>query len=357
MVTITDVAALAGVSRQTVSRVLNAEPTVAPATRGRVDDAIVRLNYRPSAAARALATRRSRTIGLISTGAPLYGPSSTMLGVNEAARAAGYRVSIASLTTGDRDGISDAVDALLQQNVEALVLIAADFTAVDAVRGLDAGVPLVTAESSGRPGLHSVSIDQFAGARLVTRHLIELGHRRILHLAGPTGSVDASERARGWRAELESAGLPVIEPEVGDWFPASGHGIGSSLARGALRGPDAATAVFSSNDQMALGLLHALSDAGLRVPTDVSIAGFDDVPEAEHFLPPLTTVRQDFSDLGARMMATVLDVLRGHPPAEPVHTSPTLVVRASTAAPPALLRYGTVSVGVDSAPWHGTSMT
>lgn len=333
MATITDVAQLAGVSRQTVSRVLNAEATVAEPTRLRVDAAIARLNYRPSAAARALASRRSRTIGLIITGAPLYGPTRTMLGVNEAARAAGYRVSIASLSSDDPDTIADAIEALLRQDVEALVLIAADFTALDAVRGLDPAVPLVTAESSGQPGLRSVSIDQFAGARLVTRHLIELGHRSILHVAGPAASVDASERARGWRAELASAGLAAAAPLVGDWLPSSGYAIGAVLASGLHGRTDAATAVFSSNDQMALGLLHAFADAGVRVPEEVSVAGFDDVPEAEHFLPPLTTVRQDFADLGARMMATVLDVLRGHPPTEPVHTRPILVRRASTAPP------------------------
>lgn len=330
MANITDVARLAGVSHQTVSRVLNDEATVRPVTRARVDAAIRQLNYRPSSAARALVTRKSNAIGLITTGAPLYGPSSTMLAFNEAARAAGYQVTIASMAAIDRTAMVSAIDVLLGQRVEALVLIVADVAAFDAISGLEIEVPLVTAESSGRPGFVSVSIDQFAGARLAVRHLIDLGHREILHVAGPTWSVDAAERERGWRTELASAGLRVSPPLTGDWLPDSGYAIGAQLAGGGAVGPGAATAIFSGNDQMAIGLLHGLADGGVEVPGEVSIVGFDDTPESAHFTPPLTTVRQDFADLGVRMMSTLLSVLDGSPPEEAVHTSPTLVVRGST---------------------------
>jgi DNA-binding LacI/PurR family transcriptional regulator len=332
MANITDVAKLAGVSHQTVSRVLN-DISVRPATRARVDAAIRELNYRPSSAARALVTRKSNAIGLIATGAPLYGPSSTMLAFNEAARAAGYQVTIASMTSVDREAMVSTVEVLLGQRVEALVLIVADVAAFDAIAGLDIDVPLVTAESSGREGFLSVSIDQFAGARLAVRHLVGLGHRSILHVKGPDWSVDAAERERGWRVELESSGLPVAPPLEGTWLAASGYAIGTELTRTGAVGGAGATAIFSANDQMAIGLLHALSDAGLRVPGDVSVVGFDDIPESEHFSPPLTTVRQDFADLGARMMETLLQVLDGRPPLEPVHTTPELVVRSSTGAP------------------------
>ena len=328
MANITDVAALAGVSRQTVSRVLNDEQTVTASTRARVKDAIRELRYRPSAAARALVTRKTRTIGLVTTGAPLYGPSSTMLAFNEAARRAGYRVAIASMSAVDPGDITDAIEGLLGQNVEALVLIAAEYAALEAISGLDIPVPLVTAESSGRAGLHSVSIDQFEGARMMTEHLIGLGHRGILHLAGPTGSVDASERVLGWRAALETHGIAASDPLIGDWMPGSGYAAGEALVDGGRLGAEI-TAVFSSNDQMALGLLSAFHDRGIGVPAEISVVGFDDIPEAAYLSPPLTTVRQDFVNLGSRMMDAVLAVLGSGAVDDPLHVTPELVLRSS----------------------------
>ena len=180
-----DVARLAGVSHQTVSRVLNDLPNVRPATRVRVEDAIKQLRYRPSTAARSLVTRRSRTIGLITTGNPDYGPSSILLGFTEAARNARYLVSISSMLETDVTSMRAAVELLLSQNVEAVVLIAAHRGALEAIQGIDLGVPLIAVESSGRSGFHSVSIDQFRGAYDATNHLIALGHTTIAHVAGP----------------------------------------------------------------------------------------------------------------------------------------------------------------------------
>jgi DNA-binding LacI/PurR family transcriptional regulator len=327
---IDDVARLAGVSHQTVSRVLNEEGTVRPVTRAKVERAIAKLNYRPSSVARALATRKSRMIGLISTGAPLYGPSSTALGFNEAAREAGYQVSSASMSVADRSAIVAAVDLLLRQNVEAIVLIAAEFSVLEVIRSIDLGVPLVTAESTGQAELHSVSIDQYRGERQATAHLADLGHRDILHLAGPLGSPDAAERRRGWNDELASRGLPAAEPLVGTWFSESGYELGAELAARWRSAGSPFTAVVSANDQMALGLYHAFADAGIRVPDDVSIVGFDDIPEAAHFSPTLTTVRQDFDMLGRGIMATVLSLIDGSTVTEPVHMQPQLIVRGST---------------------------
>ncbi|TXN32442.1 LacI family DNA-binding transcriptional regulator [Lacisediminihabitans profunda] len=326
MANITDVARLAGVSHQTVSRVLNNENTVRPSTKARVEAAIAELHYRPSMVARALVTRKTRTIGLISTGNPLYGPSSTALGFNEAAREAGYQVTSASMSTSDRGAILEAIDVLVAQNVEALVLIASDVASIEAVQDLELQVPLITAESSGRMGGHSVSIDQFRGAELATSYLADLGHRRIVHLAGPSTSLDAAERERGWRSVLASRGLETREPVAGDWSPESGYAAAERL----LGGGDF-TAIFAANDQMALGVLHALSDRGLPVPGRISIVGFDDIPEAAHFIPPLTTVRQDFGELGRRIMESLLEVLRGQEFGEPVRTEPRLIERASAA--------------------------
>jgi len=326
-----DVARLAGVSHQTVSRVVNNLPNVRPATRQRVEDAIKQLRYRPSTAARSLVTRRSRTIGLITTGSPDYGPSSTLLGFNEAARQARYLVSIASMLETDAPSMRQAVEQLLSQNVEAIVLIAAHRGALEAIQGIELGVPLVAVESSGRVGVHSVSIDQFRGAYDATRHLIELGHRSILHIAGPEDSMDAAERVRGWRSALSENSLVALEPLAGDWTPGSGFRAVEQLA-----GNDSYTAIFAANDQMALGAIHGLIRQGISVPGDVSIIGFDDIPEAEHFSPPLTTIRQDFAELGRTVMSTLLELLLDGTLAEAPHPVPHLVVRESTG--PALAR-------------------
>lgn len=283
------------------------------------------LRYRPSSVARALATRKTRTIGLISTGNPLYGPSSIALAFNEAAREAGYQVTTASMGKATKDTILAAVDVLLRQKVEALVIVATERLTIEAINDLDLDVPLVTADSSGLTVVPSVSIDQIHGAIEATAYLADLGHREIRHVAGPLDSIDAVERERGWRSELERRGLPVHEPLRGDWTANRGQEIGDELAQ--LGG---FSAVFVGNDQMALGMLHSFAQHGIRVPQDVSLVGFDDIPEAAHFSPPLTTMRQDFSELGQRIMRTVLSVLDGNVVEHTVTTEPHLVEREST---------------------------
>jgi DNA-binding LacI/PurR family transcriptional regulator len=323
-----DVARLAGVSHQTVSRVLNDLPNVRPATRQRVEQAIKQLRYRPSPAARALVTRRSRTIGLITTGSPDYGPSSTVLHFNEAARDARYAVSMASMLDSDPPSLRSATELLLRQNVEAIVLASAHRGAFEAITTMELGVPLIVVEAGDRSGVRTVAIDQYRGARRAVRHLVELGHTSILHLAGPADSADANERERGWRDELADNGLVARESGTGDWSPGSGYRFGRALGTSVPF-----TAIFVANDRMALGVIHALSQRGIEVPRDVSVVGFDDIPEAEHFAPPLTTMRQDFDGLGRDVMATLLSVLSDDdaPPLPPA--VPELVVRESTAHP------------------------
>jgi DNA-binding LacI/PurR family transcriptional regulator len=341
--TMFDVARRAGVSHQTVSRVLNGLTGVAASTKARVEQAITELNYTPSPAARAMAKRRSGSIGLILAGRPDYGPSGAALGFNEAARDSGYTVSQVSMRSLDADALTQAVHGLVLQRVEAIVLISGERDAVSVVSGIDVRVPLVAVASEpvpgrgpghGRtpglaPGLHRVAIDQYAGARLATEHLIGLGHRAIRHVAGPTDSMDAAERRRGWTDAMTEHGLEVREPIAGDWLASSGDAAGLALVA-----DPAATAVFVANDQMALGVLHACHAAGVRVPDDLSIIGFDDIPEAAYFTPALTTMRQDFDALGRDVLATVLDGLRDVA-AAPDRTSrlPELIVRSSTAAP------------------------
>ncbi|WP_405374654.1 MULTISPECIES: LacI family DNA-binding transcriptional regulator [unclassified Microbacterium] len=295
-----DVARLAGVSHQTVSRVLNNLPNVRPATRARVEQAMAQLRYSPSPAARALVTRRTRTIGLVTPGTAEFGPTSIATHFTMAARAERYSVDAVTSPEGDGASVRTVVEGLLRQRVDAIVLIVADLAVLEAVRGLDLGVPVVAAAATQRRHPHLVSIDQYRGARSAVRHLAELGYARIRHIAGPPRNPDAVERIRGWRDELASRGLVAADPVHGDWSAASGHAIGGALD---LAPGDA---VFVGNDHMAIGLLSALRGRGLRVPEDIAVVGFDDVPEAAYLSPPLTTVRQDFRALGELMMQKVL---------------------------------------------------
>ncbi len=324
-----DVARLAGVSHQTVSRVINDLPNVRPATRARVQQAIAQLNYRPSPAARALVTRRTRTIGLIVPGTSDYGPASIMVHFNLAARAARYSVETVALLEPDPPGVRAVVETLLRQRVDVMVLIVDDIAVLEVIRGLEIGVPFVAVAASARRGPSIVAIDQYRGARSAVRHLVELGHRRILHVAGPPSATDAIERIRGWRDELAAHRLEIVEPRSGDWTAASGYEVGRALDL------DGATAVFVSNDHMAIGVLSALRERGLAVPDDVSVVGFDDLPESEFLFPPLTTVRQDFATLGGLIMQQVLlAVEEPDSVAEAAPLPTTLVVRGSTRALP-----------------------
>jgi len=327
-----DVAALAGVSHQTVSRVINGHPNVAPATRERVEAAIAQLGYRPNVAARALVTGSTRTIGLVTVKINQYGPAQTMLGLEEAARAAGYALSVSILDDATAGAMREAVNTFVSQRVAAIVALSTYDDAAEALSALDPPVPLVAVQVGGDEDRPAVGVDQEAGARLATRHLLDLGHRTVHHVAGPADSKEARGRIEGWRAELLAAGAPVPEILQGDWTPSSGHAAGRELA-GRLRAGEDVTAVFLANDQMALGLLAALHEEGIEVPGDVSVVGFDDLPEAPYFTPPLTTVRQDFAELGRRGVALVLARMRGedlHPDAVPAP----LLVRSSTGPAP-----------------------
>ena len=327
--TIFDVARLAGVSHQTVSRVINNHASVRESTRERVQQAVVQLGYRPNVAARAMVGGRTRSIGLITTGSSDYGPTSTVLGLLSAARAADYSISLATAIDTEPESVQAAVDLVLGQHVEALVVVASRARTLDALAALNLRIPVVVIESSGRTTRPSLSIDQYAGARTATEHLIALGHRDIVHVAGPGDAMDATERLRGWRDTMAEHGLVARPPLEGDWTPGSGYRIGTQLTQGGAR----FTALVVANDQMSLGAIHALAEQGIRVPQDVSVVGFDDIPEAEHFAPPLTTMRQDFRRLGTDTLTTVLEVLEDRPVDVVSRLTPTLVVRRSTRPP------------------------
>ena len=323
-----DVARLAGVSHQTVSRVLNDHPNVRPQTRDNVLAAIAELGYRPNAAARTLVTRRTRTLGVVSFDTTLYGPASMLYGIERAA-AHSYFVSIASLPALDRRSVLGAVDRFLDQGVEGIIVIAPKTSAVAACSRVRAHVPLVAVGCGTHAPLTSAAVDNVAGAALATRYLLGLGHTTVHHIAGPAAWVDAQERIAGWREALTAAGAPEPELFSGDWSSASGYRIGHRIADSTE-----VTAVFCGNDHMALGLLRALAEHGKRVPGDISVVGFDDIPESAYFLPPLTTVRQDFGELGRRALAMLVDMIDGRtPPTACLRISPHLVARASAARP------------------------
>lgn len=328
-ITLHDVARAAGVSYQTVSRVVNQHPHVAPATRQRVLAAVEELGYTPNRAARSLVTRRTQTLGIVSFGTRHYGPAQMVGHVERAFRDRGYGITISTLQSVSVEALERAVAELMRHQVDGIVMIVP-------IRGLDAGAvgrltgstPFVMVDVEKGSDLPSVVIDQEHGARRAVEHLHELGHARIAELHGPLDWVDAHARFVGMRAALAAVGLEPVLSVGGDWSPDSGyHAMRTMLDDGR-----AFSAVFVHNDQMALGALHALRDRGVRVPDDLSVVGFDDIPEAAHFAPPLTTVRQDFAALGFYSVDYLAHVLDD--PSVAVHQRvirPALKVRATTA--------------------------
>ncbi|MCP2635936.1 LacI family transcriptional regulator [Microbacterium sp. HD4P20] len=329
-----DVAARAGVSGQTVSRVVNASPRVDPETRARVEVAMAELGYRPHRAARALRTGRTQTIGLVVSTLATVGNSLMLQTVADAAATRGYALTVVTL---GQDGAVAAFERLAEQGVDGVIVLnEATALALDAPtpRGLSLVVvdaPPHLAASGARPASAPrrgiVQSDHAGGARAAVQHLLGLGHRTVHHFAGPVTSFAAAERESGWRVALAEAGRDVPEPLRGDWTAASGHRIGSTLA-----GDRAVTAVFAANDQMALGAMRAFADAGRDVPGGVSVVGFDDIADAADYRPPLTTVRQEFGRLGELAVQTLVTGMEhGADAFELVPTA--LVVRGSTAPP------------------------
>lgn len=327
--TMADVARLARVSSQTVSRVLNDYEFIRPDTRERVLQAIDRLDYRPNRAARTLATNRSRTIGVVATDYSSYGPATILWAVEEAARDQGYEVSVLSLRESDDRAVQAALDRLAGQAVEGIVFIAPQSPSAHVPFVSYRDVPVVTVMGFASDNDTVVFLDSVAGSQLVTQHLIDLGHQRIAHLAGSPEFAVSWSRIEGWRNALSAADLPAPPHVTGDWTVAGGYQAGVELLE---RVPDA-TAIYVANDHMALGLLLALHRAGRRVPDDISVVGFDDIPEAAYAIPPLTTVRQDFDEIGRQCIAALLEVMAGTPAHSQAPILPELIVRESTAAP------------------------
>ncbi|MEV6397959.1 LacI family DNA-binding transcriptional regulator [Streptomyces sp. NPDC051907] len=324
-----DVAAMAGVSAQTVSRVANNRENVDAATREKVLSAMQNLGYRPNTAARALVTGRFGALGVVSFDVGAHGNARTLAAIADAAREADFSVNFMGVRAQTEAAVRQAFQHLMLQSVDGIVLVESQMLDTPSLR-LPPAMPVVVADGDTGHRYPHVDFDQAHGAQSVVAHLLALGHRTVWHVAGPRDSFAARRRAESWQRTLSDAGAPVPGVLHGDWTAESGYRAGRKLAER----PEA-TAVFAANDQMALGLMLALHEAGRAVPGDVSVAGFDDVLEAAYFQPPLTTVRQDFDVVGRHCVTLLLDQIEGRAQGpRRMAVEPALVVRASTGPPP-----------------------
>lgn len=319
-------AAAAGVSHQTVSRVLNNSPNVRPDTRQQVLDAMERLQYRPNRSARALGLGRANAVTVVTANTTLYGYAGVLQGIEEAGRLLGLTVGVRVIESDRAGDVRHAVEYVSDPSCGNVVVVAFDPAGSGVLRAMPDDVPMVAAtEAGGLPGVdrRMIYLDEREAAADATRHLLDLGHRTVHHVAIPSEIRD-SARQSGWRAALEQAGadVPVVVPA--GWDLESAHLAGRSLAA-----DPQVTAILCGNDDTALAVRRALHEAGRDVPGDVSIVGFDDVPGAAYWTPALTTVRMDFVGLGR---ACVSALAHG---SDPVRLDPpSLVIRESTAAPP-----------------------
>ncbi|WP_371934879.1 LacI family DNA-binding transcriptional regulator [Streptomyces sp. KL118A] len=327
-VSMADVAKRAGVSSQTVSRVSNGHPGVVAATREQVLEAMRDLGYRPNSAARALRYGQFNTIGVILLNLSATGRSQTVGAISTHAAAEGYAITMIPIDVPTQDNVLGAFTRMGELAVDAVIVFIEVHLLDAGTVTLPPGVHVVVVDTDSGDRYRVVDTDQVGGARLAVRHLLDLGHDTVWHVAGPEESYASERRAHAWRATLEEAGRRVPEPVRGDWSADSGYAAGLALAEL----PDC-TAVFAANDQMALGLLRAFHERGRSVPEDISVVGFDDVPDSAHFIPPLTTVHQDFTEVGRRSAVEALRQIRERTPATPgTDLVPTrLVVRESTA--------------------------
>lgn len=320
-ISMADVARQAGVSAQTVSRVVNDSPRVDPATRARVEAAMAALGYRMHRAARALRTGRTRTLGLVAASLAAVGNSRMLEAIADVAARRDYALTVVTLAGGRT--VTDAFAQLREQGVDGAIVLN---EATTLLRESDpgAGLRLVVVDSPPDDRFAIVQTDHAGGAEAAVAHLLAAGDATVHHLAGPAGSYAAAERERGWRRALEKAGARVPPVVRGDWTSPSGY-----EAAAALRD---ATAVFVANDQMALGALRGFADAGRRIPDDVAVVGFDDVVDAAQYRPPLSTVRQDFDALGAHAVTALLTMIEdGEAPSRMI-VAAELIVRASSRA-------------------------
>lgn len=296
-----DVALLAGVSSQTVSRVVNGLSNVDVVTRERVVSAMDEIGYRPNSAARALKTGRFRSIGVIMFTLSTFGNMRTLDAIATASAEADYSITLIPVALPTQGEVAGAVSRLSEQAIDGIVIIMEAHMLDRADITLPEGLPVVIVDSDAGSRYTVVDADQAQGARLATQHLLGLGHRTVWHIAGPKSSFSSVRRTESWRQTLDEHGIDAPEVFYGDWSAESGYRHGLVLGARAD-----VTAIFAANDQMALGVMRALHELGRPIPESVSVVGFDDTEEASSFWPPLTTVHQDFSEVGRLCIAALL---------------------------------------------------
>ena len=325
--TMSDVARLAGVSVPTVSRVLSGTIKVSQEKTDRVSAAVAELNFRPSSAARVLASRRAEVIAVIAGNTTVYGYAETIRGVEEAARAEGFTVMIAVVDSVEPSEVDRAIATTLAQALAGVIVLKFDPAGVAVLKRHPPDVPVVAISGVREAGTAQAVLDETRAAEELTNYLLGLGHRTVHHVRVPPSRREDG-RTTGWRRALRTAGAEIPPLVDATWEPSSGRSIGKRLA---LEIPSL-TAVFCGNDEIAMGVMRGLADGGLRVPEDVSVVGFDDHPLAELWEPGITTARQDFAGLGRRAVGLLLGIIAGE--SERFSSErPPLVIRSSAAAP------------------------
>lgn len=323
-----DVAKRAGVSHQTVSRVLNSHASVRPATRQRVLDAMEQLGYVPNLAARALVTARTGLIGILASDMGLYGPAGGVNAMELAAREAGYSAITRTINPESEEEIRAGIQQLRLLGVEGIAVVTTHNRPAAVAREMLPSLPIVGIDADYSSEELAVEVDNVEAAQRATRHLIDLGHRGILHISGPAGSFVAGQRVVGYRQAMAAAGLPAHVVE-GDWTIPTGHRLAAAYDFAG----SGITAIFAANDSLALGIYRACRERRLVIPDDMSVVGFDDVPEAAYYDPPLTTMRQEFAEIGRTAMTLLLRRLAGEQGLHSEFVRLEFMVRESTAAP------------------------
>jgi len=324
-----DVARLAEVSVPTVSRVLSGAAQVSAAKRERVLAAIAQLQFRPSAAARVLASGRAEVLAVITGNTSTYGYAETIRGVEEAARAEGYTVMIAVVESADPAEVDRALATALTHAIAGVVVLKFDPPGVAALHRIPAGMPVVALSGIREAGVPQAVIDETRAAEELTNYLLELGHETVHHVRVPPSRREDG-RTTGWRRALRKAGAEVPPHEGASWDPKSGREIGRRLAA-----DPTVTAVFCGNDEIAMGVMRGFADEGLQTPRDVSVVGFDNHPLSELWTPPITTAYQDFVGLGRRGVRILMGVINNDDSPRFSSQRPPLVIRSSARPPSA----------------------
>jgi DNA-binding LacI/PurR family transcriptional regulator len=335
-VTIKDVAQAAGVSTQTVSRVMNKFSYVSGETRQRVETVVQQLGYNPSTLARSLSQQRSYTLGVVTFGLKYIGPSRTLNGIADKADELGYMLLMKELDDYTINRVDNVIDSLLARQVDGMIWVAPEIGDNHAwidERLEKIPVPVLFLAMQSREGVSSVSTDNFQGAVMATQHLLDCGRKKIGHISGPLNWWEADERKRGWRETLAAAGLDASEKHCaeGNWSSASGEQAFIQLLESF---PDM-DAVFVGNDQMALSVLRETCRRGINVPDQLAVVGFDNIPESDYFYPSLSTISQDLQLLGGQAVQNIVEMIQDRQENRPViaqarFIQPSLVVRESS---------------------------